>query len=284
MNRNKENTMKKLFAIALLTIVSVVSAFAQNSANEQELIRLQQEWRTAIERGDRDALNRFIADDFSNRAGGNKTGQIENSLKDFKERQSNPDLKNFTNTPFDYTVKFKGADMAVMRFKVADKGQIKGKDFSSYRHRTLIWMKRGGRWQIVEADNSPFTDEQTLRQIEREWGEAIKTKDKVWFERTFADEYTAINSRGKMFNKTEDMADVLSNTDTITSDELSDMKVRVYGDTAVVTGRLHLVGKDKNGNFDRNYIFTDTFVKRDGRWQVISTQATLVAPMTTAKN
>lgn len=276
--------MKKIMTIVLLTIVSATYAIAQNGANEQELIRLQQEWRAAIERGDRDALNRFIGDDFSNRAGGNKTSQIENSLKDFKERQSNPNLKNFTNTPFDFTVKFKGADMAVMRFKVADRGQLKGKDFSSYRHRTLVWMKRGGRWQIVEADNSPFTDEQTLSQIEREWEDANKSKDKAWFERTYADEYTAINAVGKMFNKTEDIADTLSNTNTVTSAELSDVKVRVYGDTAVVTGRLHRVGKDKNGNFDRNYMFTDTFIKRDGRWQVIATQATLVAPEATAKN
>jgi ketosteroid isomerase-like protein len=87
-----------------------------------------------------------------------------------------------------------------------------------------------------------------------------------------------------MFNKTEDIADALSNTDTITSDELSDMKVRVFGNTAIVIGRLHLVGKDKDGSFDRNMIFTDTFVKRDGRWQVVSTQATLAAPITTAKN
>ncbi len=87
-----------------------------------------------------------------------------------------------------------------------------------------------------------------------------------------------------MFNKTEDIADTLSNADTVTSPELSDMKVRVYGDTAVVTGRLHRVGKDKNGSFDRNYMFTDIFIRRDGRWQIIATQATFVAPETTAKN
>jgi ketosteroid isomerase-like protein len=275
--------MKKILTIVLLTIVSVVSAFAQNGADEQELIRLQQEWRAAIERSDRDALNRFIADDFSNRGKLNKAQQIERSLKS-NEMPSNRGIKNFTSTPFDYTVKFKGADVAVMRFSVVDKGQIKGEEFTDYRHRLLVWMKRGGRWQIVEADNSPFTDEQTLRQIEREWGEAKKNKDKIWFERTFADGYTAINSRGKSFNKTEDIADNLSSTDTMTSDELSDMRVRVYGDTAVVTGRLHLVGKDKNGGFDRNFVFTDTFVRRDGRWQVISSQSTLVAPATTAKN
>jgi ketosteroid isomerase-like protein len=275
--------MKKILIIVLLTIVSAGFAIAQNGADEQELIRLQKEWRAAIERGDRDALNRFIADDFSNRAGWNKTQQIEQSLKT-KERRSNPDLKNFTSTPFDYTVKFKGADTAVMRFSVVDKGQFKGQDFTDYRHRLLIWMKRGGRWQIVEGDNSPFTEEQTLMQIEREWGDAIKNKDKAWLKRAYADEYTFISSRGKMSNKTEDIAETLSSAETITSSDNIDMKVRVHGDTAVVIGRFHLVGKDKNGSFDRNYIFTDTFVKRDGRWQVISSQSTLVVPETTAKN
>ena len=278
----KAHSLKRILAVALLTVLASSVALAQSSADEQELIKLQQEWRAAIERGDRDALNRFIADDFSNRGGLNKTQQIEQSLKSTKRRQPNPDLKNFTATPFDYTVKFKGADTAVMRFSVADKGQFKGQDFTDYRHRLLVWMKRGGRWQIVEADTSEFTDEQVLRLIEREWGDAIKNKDKAWFERAYADGYTAINSRGKIFNKTEDIADTLSNTDTITSDELSDVKVQVHGDTAIVIGRLHLVGKDKNGNFDRNYLFTDKFIRRDGRWQAISTQATLVAPETTA--
>jgi len=275
------HSLKRILAVALLTALASSVALAQSNADEQELIKLQQEWRAAIERGDRDALNRFIADDFSNRGKLNKTQQIEQSLR-LKERQANRDLKNFTSTPFDYTVKFKGADMAVMRFSVADKGQFKGQDFTDYRHRLLVWMKRGGRWQIVEADTSEFTDEQVLRLIEREWGDAIKNKDKAWFERAYADEYTAIGSSGKMRNKTEDIADTLSNTDTITSDELSDMKVKVHGDMATVIGRLHLVGKDKNGNFDRNYMFTDTFIRRDGRWQAISTQATLVAPETTA--
>lgn len=275
------HSLKRILAIALLTALASSFAVAQSNADEQELIKLQQEWRAAIERGDRDALNRFIADDFSNRAKLNKAQQIEQSLK-IKERQSNPDLKNFTSTPFDYTVKFKGADTAVMRFSVADRGQIKGQDFTDYRHRLLVWMKRGGRWQIVEGDNSPFTDEQVLRLIEREWENANKNKDKAWLERNLADEYTAVNARGKMFNKTEDIADALSNTETVTSAELSDMKVHVHGNAAIVTGRLHRVGKDKNGNFDRKFLFTDTFIRRDGRWQVIATQATFVMPETTA--
>jgi ketosteroid isomerase-like protein len=275
--------MKKLLAITFLTVLSTVCIFAQNGADEQELIRMDKEWSAAMERGDRDALHRIIADDYTTRNGAwNKAQYIEQAIKDKANDDIN--LKNATSVPLNYSVKFKGAEMAVMTHFTIGKGEYKGKSFTDYSRSIHVWMKRGGRWQVVASEGAPIPDGQVLRHIEREWEDANKNKDKAWLERNLADEYTAINSRGKMFNKTEDIADTLSNADTITSGELSNMQVRVHGDTAVVTGRLHRVGKDKNGSFDRNYIFTDTFIKRDGRWQVISTQSTLVAPETTAKN
>jgi len=275
--------MKKLFSITLLTFLSTVCIFAQNGADEQELIRMDKEWSQAMERGDRDALNRIIADDFTTRNGTvNKTQYIEQAMKDKADDDIN--LKNASSVPSNYSVKFKGGEMAVMSHITIGNGEYKGKSFTNYSRSMHVWMKRGGRWQVVASEGAPIPDGQVLRHIEREWEDANKNKDKAWLERNLADEYTAINSRGKMFNKTEDIADTLSNADTITSGELSNMQVRVHGDTAVVTGRLHRVGKDKNGSFDRNYIFTDTFIKRDGRWQVISTQSTLVAPDATAKN
>ncbi len=275
--------MKKIMTIVLLTIISAGFAIAQNGADEQELIKLDKEWSTAMERGDRDALNRIIADDYTTRNGTwNKAQYIEQAIKDKANDDIN--LKNASSVPSNYSVKFKGGEMAVMSHITVGKGEYKGKSFTDYSRSMHVWMKRGGRWQVVASEGAPIPDGQVLRHIERERGEAVKSKDKAWFERAFADEYTAIGSSGKMRNKAEDIADMLSNTDTIMTDELSNMKVQVHGDTATVIGRRHLVGKDKNGNFDRNYMFTDTFVKRDGRWQVISTQATLVAPEMTVKN
>jgi ketosteroid isomerase-like protein len=194
------------------------------------------------------------------------------------------DLKNFTTSPSAYSVKFKGDNIAVMTHVTVETGAYKGQPFNDYRNSMHVWMKRGNRWQVVASEGAPFTDEQALMQIERDWGTAAKGKDKAWFERTFADEYTAIGSSGKMRNKAQDIADILADSDTVTGDELSDMRVRVFGDTAILTGRLRLKGKSKNGDFDRQYSFTDTFVKRNGSWRVIATQSTLVTPETTAKN
>ena len=56
----------------------------------------------------------------------------------------------------------------------------------------------------------------------------------------------------------------------------SDSK-RVDGNAAVVTGINHVRGKDDKGvAFDRRTRFTDTFIKRDGRWLVWATQGTLI--------
>jgi len=277
--------MKKLTTICLLMIVSATLCFAQNGANEQELIKLDKDWSAAIERGDRDALSRIIADDFTADGGtANKTQYIERTLKNAKADVASGDLKNYAVTPSAYSVKFKGSDMAVMTHVSTETGVYKGQSFTDYRNSLHVWMKRGGRWQVVASEGAPFTDEQALIQLENDWGAAAKSKDKAWFERTFAEEYTAIGSSGKMRNKTEDIAETMSSSDTLTTDEASDMKVRVYGDAAVVTGRLHQAGKGKDGSFDRNYYWTDTFVRRDGRWQVVATQSTLVTPVTTAKN
>jgi len=54
------------------------------------------------------------------------------------------------------------------------------------------------------------------------------------------------------------------------------MKVHDFGDVHVITGVLHLRGKGKQGVFDRRYQFTDTWQRRNGRWQIIAAQDYLI--------
>jgi len=63
----------------------------------------------------------------------------------------------------------------------------------------------------------------------------------------------------------------------MTSFAWTDMKVHVYGDTAIVTGLNTTKGTFKGKDTSGAYRFTDVFVKRDGRWQVVATRASLVA-------
>jgi hypothetical protein len=63
----------------------------------------------------------------------------------------------------------------------------------------------------------------------------------------------------------------------------TNMKVRVYGDAAVVTGLGTRSGVNKGAAFkDRQFLWTDTFIRKDGRWQCVATQGTLVAAQQTS--
>ncbi len=120
--------------------------------------------------------------------------------------------------------------------------------------------------------------EKELTDVENHWAEATVKGDVQALERLYTDEYLAIDPAGATFNKAQDIANVKSGNFKLATYKLDEMKVRVHGEVAVVTGRNTIkatyMGKDMSGA----YRFTDVFVKRDGRWQVLTTQGTAVAP------
>ena len=114
--------------------------------------------------------------------------------------------------------------------------------------------------------------------MEREWNDALLKRDIGWFERNYASDVTEISSRtGTISNKAQALVDARADKTVFQSLDLSDMTVRLDGNTAVVTGINHIVGRDAQGKArDQRIRFTDVFVKRDGRWQVWATQGTVI--------
>ena len=123
----------------------------------------------------------------------------------------------------------------------------------------------------------PSTVERDLIKLENDWSTAWQKKDVAFLQKLWADEYLSTDQDGNTFTKAQDLANVSDRGTSTTSFALTDLKVHVYGDTAVVTGlntiKATFKGKDSSGA----YRFTDVFVKRDGRWQVVVTQGSLVA-------
>ena len=118
--------------------------------------------------------------------------------------------------------------------------------------------------------------EQELIQIEHDWCAAEVKRDAGMVGRILADDYIGIGSRGTSETKSEAVAAVKDITTSMCVN--TNMKVRVYGDAAVVTGLVRRSGTIKGIAYkDRQVLFTDTYVRRDGRWQCVSSQGTLVA-------
>jgi ketosteroid isomerase-like protein len=115
--------------------------------------------------------------------------------------------------------------------------------------------------------------EQEFKRIENQWAEADKNKDAAALGRLLADDWVYLGPLG-IETKSQHLAGLKSGDDKLESITLIDMKVRVFGNIAVVTGREHETSSSKGKDTSGNYLWTDVFVKRLGRWQAVNSQDT----------
>jgi ketosteroid isomerase-like protein len=124
---------------------------------------------------------------------------------------------------------------------------------------------------------APANAEQALKVAEHQWTEAFKNRDKDALNRILDDRFIFTDDKGQVFSKTE-YIDAAMQAIKVESYSLDDMTVRVFGDSAVVAGRwagkLTIDGKNASGAFR----YTDTFVKRLGRWRAVASQDTRMPP------
>ena len=99
-------------------------------------------------------------------------------------------------------------------------------------------------------------------------------KDRATMERLMADDYVYIHSNGTVANKAQDIAENMSAEQGWTSTKSANLKVRIYGDVAVVTGSQTLIGQAK-GYVPGERLVTDLWVKRNGQWVNVGGQTTL---------
>ena len=121
------------------------------------------------------------------------------------------------------------------------------------------------------------TAQEEIKQIERERNEALLKGDAATLDRMTSDDYTFINQRGELRTKTEILTGFKSGTFKYDARQISDLEVRVYGDSAVVTGRAMQKGVENSKDYSRENRFTRVYVKQKGRWVSVALQVTLVA-------
>lgn len=118
---------------------------------------------------------------------------------------------------------------------------------------------------------------QALRQIESDVSTAYLKGDTAVLERVWADEYTFTPPNGMVFNKADYLAMLKSGVVKYESFDPQNIEVQVYGDAAVVTGLVTVKGKVPGHTINGQDRFLTVYVKRQGRWQQVATQAARVA-------
>ncbi|MGA9996598.1 MAG: nuclear transport factor 2 family protein [Pyrinomonadaceae bacterium] len=132
-----------------------------------------------------------------------------------------------------------------------------------------------------KASSKDEKAKQELMQLERDIGKANVSRDYAFFDRVEAEEFIFTDSGGGMTTKKEDLEGVKApaNPDSkLLSYEVDEMKVMLYGKMAVVTGRSTLKGVNKGQEWTGQSRFTDVFVWRDNRWQLVAGHSSRIRP------
>jgi ketosteroid isomerase-like protein len=100
--------------------------------------------------------------------------------------------------------------------------------------------------------------------------------DASFSEANLSDDYQRVNAQGRLMTKADLVSELKNGDLKYQSIEVTDMKVRVYGNAAVVTHGADVKGTNKGKDISGSFRVTRVFVKRNGKWQEVSFQATPV--------
>lgn len=106
------------------------------------------------------------------------------------------------------------------------------------------------------------------------WDKAIVAKNAAAVATNVAPDFAQIESGGAVIGRDEFVEDLLDPTLRIDPYVVEDFSVRVYGDTALLTGRIRMTGVAEGKPFASHFRYIDVYVKRDGAWKVVSIQVT----------
>ena len=109
-----------------------------------------------------------------------------------------------------------------------------------------------------------------IRVLETNWNDAYKRGDIAAMNSLLANEFIITVEDGHTFSKAGYIAQLGGGTTLVELSEMSDLKVRVHGNAAVVTGAYHEKGTIKGKPYEYHDRFTDVWMNIDGRWQVIA--------------
>jgi ketosteroid isomerase-like protein len=122
-------------------------------------------------------------------------------------------------------------------------------------------------------------DVKMLLRLESAMARAWVQRDTQAVEQILADDYTLAGTGDSLIGKAQFIAELDNPEFETESAIIDDLRIRVYGDAAVVTGRATYQGRSKKrGRYLRRLRFTDTFIRRDTSWKCVATHGSALAP------
>lgn len=133
----------------------------------------------------------------------------------------------------------------------------------------LLMMGVGGAQQKMAAGG----DEAALKAIEEKWDAASLKGDTAALSGLLADSFVSTDAEGKVKTRAESFAKMKAGAVKYEIAKVSDMKVSVYGDAAVVLGQWKGKMTSDGKHIDTTERFTDTFIRQNGQWRCVASHS-----------
>jgi len=117
------------------------------------------------------------------------------------------------------------------------------------------------------------SDKETVAALDTEYQEAVKRNDAVTMDKILADDFTLVTSSGKVYKKSELLAEARSGRMAYEHQENSEKTVRLWGDTAVVTAKLWEKGTENGKPFEYKLWFSDVYRRTPTGWKYVFAQS-----------
>jgi ketosteroid isomerase-like protein len=125
---------------------------------------------------------------------------------------------------------------------------------------------------------SSVDDEKAVAALDTEYQAAVKNNDVATMDRILADHFVLVTGLGKTYSKRNLLEEARSKRMQYERQEDSQQKVRVWGDTAVVTALLWAKGTQDGKSFDYKLWFSDIYLKTEIGWRYVFAQASTRIP------
>jgi hypothetical protein len=131
-------------------------------------------------------------------------------------------------------------------------------------------------FMFAQESSKPSGEEGHLRALETAWNHAEQSKDAAALGQLLADSFLYVDYDGALMNKKQYLASTVNGD--VQNEQINNegMTIQVYGDAAVVNGSYRDKGLEKGKPFSRHGRFTDTWIYRNGTWQCVASQSTLI--------
>ena len=144
----------------------------------------------------------------------------------------------------------------------------------------ILMMSALSLGTATDLNASSDEDAKTVAALDTKYQAAVKANDAVTMDQILADDFILVNGRGKISSKTDLLESARKKEVTYErqDEEPGTQKVRVWGDTAVVTALLWIKAVQAAKPIDYKLWFSDTYVRTPAGWRYAFGQASLPLP------